>query len=155
MSGQTLIALITAGASLVVSVATAAVSSSFRRHSETELARLQSQLTEEQSERDARRDYVYEARKRLYTEFQPTLFQMTERCSAAMTRITGMAESARTGRILWPGRLGDGWEDDPNHMISTSWDLLAPLALFRIGQQKLTGVDMSVDAVTAWQYLLA
>ena len=155
MSGQTLIALITAGASLVVSVATAAVSSSFRRHSETELARLQSQLTEEQSERDARRDYVYEARKRLYTEFQPTLFQMTERCSAAMTRIKGMAESARTGRILWPGRLGDGWEDDPNHMISTSWDLLAPLALFRIGQQKLTGVDMSVDAVTAWQYILA
>jgi len=84
MSGQTLIALITAGASLVVSVATAAVSSSFRRHSETELTRLQSQLTEDQSERDARRDYVYEARKRLYTEFQPTLFQMTERCSAAM-----------------------------------------------------------------------
>jgi hypothetical protein len=40
-------------------------------------------------------------------------------------------------------------------MISTSWDLLAPLALFRIGQQKLTGVDMSVDAVTAWQYVLA
>ena len=40
-------------------------------------------------------------------------------------------------------------------MISTSWDLLAPLALFRIGQQKLTGLDMSVDAVTGWQYLLA
>jgi hypothetical protein len=32
---------------------------------------------------------------------------------------------------------------------------LAPSALFRIGQQKLTVVDMSVDKMTAWQYLLA
>lgn len=75
MSGQTLIALITAGASLVVSVATAAVSSSFRRHSETELARLQSQLTEEQSERDARRDYVYEARKGYTLNFSRRCFR--------------------------------------------------------------------------------
>ena len=155
MSGQTLIALITAAASLVVSVTTAAVSSSFRRRSETELARLQSQLTEEQSERAARRDYVYEAQKRLYTEFQPLLFQMTERCNSALVRIKGMAESSRSGRILWPSRLGEGWKDDPSHMITTSWDLLAPLTLFRIGQQKLTGLDMSVDAVTGWQYLLA
>ena len=80
---------------------------------------------------------------------------MVERCNGALIRIRGMAESARTGHILWPGRLGEGWEEDPYHMISTSWDLLAPLALFRIGQQKLTGLDMSVDAVTGWQYLLA
>lgn len=155
MSGQTLIALVTAAASLVVSVATAAVSSSFRRRSDAKLARLQSQLTEQQSERAARRDYLYEARKRLYTEFQPVLFQMMERSSGALDRIKGMALSTRTGRILWSGRLGEGWEDDPYHMISTSWDLVAPLALFRIGQQKLTGVDMSVDVVTGWQYLLA
>lgn len=155
MSGQTLIAVITAVASLIVSVATAVVSSIFRRRSETDLAKLQNRLTEERSERAARRDYVYEAQKRLYTEFQPVLFQMVERCSGALVRIKGMAESAREGRILWPGRLGEGWEDDPYHMISTSWDLLAPLALFRIGQQKLTVVDMSVDAVTGWQYLLA
>jgi len=155
MSGQMIIALIAAAASLVVSVATAAVSYSFRRRSDTELARLQDQLTEERSERSARRDYVYEAQKRLYTEFQPVLFQMVERCNGALARIKGMAESARTGRILWPGRLGEGWEDDPNHMISMSWDLLAPLALFRIGQQKLTGLDLSVDTVIGWQYLLA
>jgi hypothetical protein len=155
VSGQTLIALITAVASLVVSVVTAAVSSSFRRHNETELEKLKNQLAEEQGESAARRDYVYDARKRLYTEFQPVLFQMMERCSGATVRIKGMAESARTGRIIWPGRLGEGWKDDPNHMISTSWDLMMPLALFRIGQQKLTGVDMSVDKVTGWQYLLA
>lgn len=155
MSGQAVIALITAAASLVVSVTTAAVSASFRRRSETELAQLQSQLTEEQSERAARRDYVYEARKRLYAEFQPVLFQMVERCSGAVGRIKGMAEGTRTGLILRPSRLGAGWQDDPYHMISTCWDLLAPLALFRIGQQKLMGVDMSVDAVTGWQYLLA
>ena len=155
MSGQALVALITAVASLVVSVVTAAVSSSFRRRSETELAKLENQLTEEQSERAARRAYVYDARKRLYTEFQPVLFQMTERCSGAMVRIKGIAESVRADSISKTGRLGDGWERDPNYMKSTSWDLLAPSALFRIGQQKLTVVDMSVDKMTAWQYLLA
>jgi hypothetical protein len=44
MSGQTLIALITAATSLVASVVTAAVSSSFRRRSETELAKLETGL---------------------------------------------------------------------------------------------------------------
>jgi len=75
MSGQTLIALITAVTSLVVSVVTAAVSSSFRRRSETELAKLKNQLTEEQSERAARRAYVYDARKRLYLLAPSALFR--------------------------------------------------------------------------------
>lgn len=85
MSGQTLIALIKAVASLVVSVVTAAVSSGFRRRSETELAKLENQLAE-QSERAARRAYVYDARKRLSTEFQPVLFQMTESLAAPWVR---------------------------------------------------------------------
>src|ERR1700756_3161083 len=80
---------------------------------------------------------------------------MMERCVGAMVRIKGIAESARTGLISESGRLGDDWEGDANYMKATSWDLLVPVALFRIGQQKLTGVDMSVDKATAWQYLLA
>lgn len=154
MPEQTLIALTTAAASLIVSVTTAAVTYIFRRRSDMNLARLEDTLIEQRSERSARREYIYEAQKRLYTDFQPVLFQMVERCNGAVDRIKGLAESARSGRLSWPGRLGRGWEKDPYHMISTCWDLLSPLALFRIGQQKLTSIDVSVDPVTGWQYLL-
>jgi len=155
MSAQALIALITAAASLIVSVAAAAVTYVLKRRSDIDLATLQDKLIEERSERTARRDYVYEAQKHLYVEFQPVLFQMVERCNSSVDRIKGMAESSRNGRISRSSRLGAGWENDAYHMISTTWDLLAPLALFRLGQLKLTGLDMSVDAPTGWQYLLA
>ena len=36
-----------------------------------------SKLLEEHSERSARRDYEYEAKKRLYKEFEPILFQFS------------------------------------------------------------------------------
>jgi hypothetical protein len=40
-------------------------------------------------------------------------------------------------------------------MTATVWDLVAPLALFRVLQQKLTSVDLSVDSTIRWQYVLA
>ena len=145
MSNQTLLALVTALASLIVSVVTAVGSYVSKVRSETRIAQLQDTLTEARGERAARLDYVYEARKRLYSEFQPLLFQMVDGCDGARNRIRdSMVAGAREEHLLWPGRLGKGWIDDPNHMISTTWDLLAPLAFFRLGQQKLTGLDLSV-----------
>jgi hypothetical protein len=152
MSGQIILAVAAALTSLIVSVVTAAVAYGSNRR----IAQLEDRLTEARSERAAWRDYVYEARKRLYSDFQPVLFQMVERCDGALNRIRdGMAAGAREKRILWPSRLGEGWINDPYHMISTTWDLLTPLAFFRIGQQKLTGLDLSVDPVIRWQYRLA
>jgi hypothetical protein len=40
-------------------------------------------------------------------------------------------------------------------MIATTWDLLTPLAFARIAQQRLTGLDLSLDSVVRWQYLLS
>ena len=154
MSAQTLLALITALTSLIVSLASAAVAYLSKVRSETRITHLEDRLTEARSERAAKPEYVYEARKRLYTDFQPVLFQLVERCEGALARIRGMAESAREERILWPTRLGEGWSNDPYHMIATTWDLLTPLAFVRIGQQKLTGLDLSVDPMVRWQYRL-
>ncbi len=138
MSDQTILAVATAIISLIVSVVTAVVAYVSKLSSETRIAQLQDRLTEARSERGARRDYMYEARKRLYSDFQPVLFQMVERCDGALNRIRdGIAGGAREGRILWPSRLGEDWTGDPYHMISTAWDLLAPLAFFRIWQYRL------------------
>jgi hypothetical protein len=156
VSEPALLALIAAVTSLVVSIVSAALTYFTRIRTDTRIALLQDTLHAAGEERRARRDYEYEARKRLYTEFQPVLFLMRERCDIAFQRIRGgIVEGAKRGRILSPSRLGTGWTEDRYHMTSTIWDLVTPLVYFRIGQQKLTGVDLSVDPVIRWQYLLA
>jgi len=42
------------------------------------LARAQSELDEERDVRKARRDYEYEARKRLYSAYEPIKFQLVD-----------------------------------------------------------------------------
>jgi signal transduction histidine kinase len=86
MQSEILVALIAAIASLVVAIATAVLNYVTKRrsdtrlqtlehHSSVELARLNDRLTESRAERDAYRDYIYDAKKKLYTELQPLLFQ--------------------------------------------------------------------------------
>jgi biopolymer transport protein ExbB/TolQ len=45
---------------------------------EEQKLRLASELEEQRAVRDARRDYEYEARKRLYAECEPLLFEAAE-----------------------------------------------------------------------------
>ena len=155
LSTEVVVALIAALASVVISVASAVLAYLSRVRSETHIAEVQHTLDELTSERNARRDYEYEARKRLYVELQPVFFQMVERSDRALDRIRVVAENSARGKIFEPSRLGQGWERDPYHMTSTVWDLLAPLAYFRLAQQKLTALDLSVDPQLRWQYLLA
>ncbi|MGE5265050.1 MAG: hypothetical protein ACM3S0_16845, partial [Acidobacteriota bacterium] len=68
---QVVTALIAAFASLTVAVITQIVAIRNQRalaQNQQLLAQLQSDLAEKKAERDARRDYEYEARKRLYEE---------------------------------------------------------------------------------------
>jgi hypothetical protein len=71
MSQPALLALIAAVTSLVVSVVSAALTYVTRLRVDTRIALFQDSLSQAGEERRARRDYEYEARKRLYTEFQP------------------------------------------------------------------------------------
>jgi hypothetical protein len=149
-------AVVTAAASLVVSVLTAILAYGTRIRGDARIAQMQSRLTEERESRNAKRDYEYDARKRLYTELQPLLFQLSERSARALDRIRQtFAEGSRDDSIKWPGRLGSGWENDEYHMQATVWDLFVPLALVRCIQRKLTIVDLTVDSTVRWQYLLA
>ena len=150
------IAVVTAIASLIVSIITGLFAYATRVRGDKRLAELQSKLSEERDSRNAQRDYEYDARRRLYAELQPVLFQLADRSARALERIQmSIVRGSRDGSILWPGRLGGGWREDPYHMTATVWDLVAPLALFRVLQQKLTSVDLSVDSTIRWQYVLA
>lgn len=122
-----------------------------RRHDE-ELANLNAAITERQSEENARRDYVYEARKRLYKECGPLLFRLSEASENALHRIYSLARTAREGDLdagkSWLGHRG-------YYLTSTLYNLLVPCAVFRLLQERLTLVDLEVDARIKDQYLLA
>lgn len=122
------------------------------RH-DRDLERLKTELSDSNSERNARRDYEYEARKKLYAEYEPRLFQLIEASESAFYRVLSLARCIREGALT---PHDGGWlEHRGYYMRSTIYKLLAPIALFKIIQQNLTFVDLSVDKGIAANYTLA
>lgn len=117
------------------------------------LAKLNAALGERKSEEDARRDYDYEARKRLYREAEPLLFRLSEASESALHRIFSLARTARNGDL---GPEQPSWLQQPGYyMASTMYNLLAPAVIFRLLQDRLTLVDLTVDRRISNHYLLA
>jgi hypothetical protein len=148
-SPQTIAAFIAAAASLIVAL----ISYSGKRKSDRELAQLNAELIETQERRKAQRDYEYEARKRLYSELQPLLFQLVEASDNAYWRIQGLARSAREGRLT--GRSSRLRAQSRNYLPSTVYRLMVPLVLLRLCQRHLTVVDLSLEPEIHHQYTLA
>src|SRR5712692_9037207 len=89
-------AFIAAFASLLVAI----LGYFITKKNQSEVETLKAHLAEQQAERDARRDYEYEARKRLYHDYGPLLFQLVERSQVALNRIYNIATIARLGKLL-------------------------------------------------------
>jgi hypothetical protein len=100
----------------------------------------------------ARRDYRYEAKKRLYAQVEPLLFQLTEAGESALYRIYSLARATRNGNL--DGEYG--WLDGTGYyMASTIYKLIAPLVIVRILKRKLTLVDLTVDPRINLQYQIS
>ena len=141
-------ALIGAAASLIVALMTYYGS----RKTQEDIEKLKSALAERKSENDARRDYQYEARKRLYQECEPLLFQLSEVSEYAIFRVQSLARTARKGNLS----SSDHWLDGPGYyMASTIYNLLAPVAVFKLLQRRITFVDLTVEPQIRGQYQLA
>jgi hypothetical protein len=121
------------------------------RYSEN-LKRLEKQLASEKSEEDALRDYKYEAKKRLYEEYEPLLFQLIELAQDAYGRIIGLARSNREGNLEPP----NSWLGSPTgyYPINTIYRLIAPLSLFRLMQRRITLFDLALEPLFNIQYVL-
>jgi hypothetical protein len=123
VSAQTVAALTTALGGLAIAV----ISYLGKQRSDRKLAELNEQLDRSK----AQREYEYEARKHLYAEFQPLMFQLVESCDNAYWRINGLARSASEGR-LGPGRRSRLRANSKNYLPSTVYRFMAPLVLFRL-----------------------
>lgn len=145
-------ALIAASASLLVSVVGAVLARRQKLETDRELETLKDRLQSAAKERDARRDYEYEARKRIYEECEPLLFQATEAAAKARDRVAGLARTASQGR-LEPG-AGSWLEIDPYYLRSTIYYLLAPMAVFRLLRARMTWLDLSLEPSIGIHYAL-
>ena len=147
METEVLIAILASTFSLIVAI----VSIIGERRNARVLEEFRAKLTEAQSERDARRDYEYEARKRLYQEFEPLLFQFLEFSENASDRIAGLARTARNGNL----NPHSSWlAGDSYYLRSTIYRLMAPLVVAKLMQRRLTLVDLRVDPRIRGQYSL-
>lgn len=166
MSTQTLVAIIAAFASLAVALVTAWSSRRSQERAEAtqrelttrseatqrELTRLTSELEERRAAGDARLSYVYEARKRLYAECEPILFQAGELAQEARARILSLARSSRDGEVRADGT---GWLSRPGYYFhSTLFLLIVPLASYKLLQRRLTAIDLGLDPRLHTQYEL-
>jgi hypothetical protein len=147
-----MIEIVLAIIALASSVITAGVAAIFARKNEIRLKHLENDLAVKRAEQDARRDYEYEARKRLYQECEPILFQFAELSESALKRIYALARNAREGN-LGPERY---WLSTDHYFIrSTIYRLLAPMAAFKLLQHRLTSMDLELDRSINIQYSLA
>src|SRR5688572_28485981 len=90
-------------------------------------------------EQDARRSYEFDARKRLYTEVRPLLFQISEQAYSGLDRI----KRALMGQVALDRNVG-----------SSALRIFAPIVLGRELQQRLTSVDLTLDQSIRLQYMI-
>src|ERR1039458_6900256 len=85
------------------------------------------------SAKAARRDYEYEALKRLYTQVEPFFLQLYEAVDSCYSRISALARTSRQHHL---GTGHDSWIDQPGYFLrSTAYRLIVPAVHFRIIQR--------------------
>ena len=121
-----------------------------------ELEELRGKIAEQKTEKDARRAYEFEAHKKLYEQCEPLLFQLAELAEGPVARIGSLARTAAISlRSACWARQGDlpRWLAENEYFkLSTLYRLVAPLAILRLFQQRLTLIDLSLDPHIATQY---
>jgi hypothetical protein len=100
----------------------------------------------------ARRDYEYEARKRLYKEYEPLRFQLVEYSENALHHIRDIAENTRKG-----GLESDAWPKfrKRDYLKETVYKLLLPCTIYKLMTKRLTLVDLQLDCLLRAHYVLA
>ena len=156
MEAEVVAAWVAAGSAFVVAIIGWIQATLARRGERTqanELALLKSRLDGVQKERDARRDYEYEALKRLYEDVEPLFFQLRRASKLALERIQSLGKNAAEGYL---GQREDSWLRPQAYMNhSTLYRLLVPPAIVELIGRRLTNIDLALDSRLAQEYQLA
>jgi hypothetical protein len=122
--------------------------------------RLKSDLQDQLSEKNARREYVYEARQRLYRAVAPSMFQLTELADGGLAGVRCLCDPDQRASF----RIADGRRESLQtkgfigttsyEVVQATYAMLAPLAIFRMLQRRITTFDLSLDRQIYAQWCL-
>lgn len=118
------------------------------QHRDLEL--LRADLGARRAEQDAFLVYQFEARKRLYEQCEPLLFQLELTAEDGLSRIRNLAGANRRDNLG-----AEGWLSQNYYRLSTYYKLLAPLAVFRLLNRRLGLIDLALDTRVYKKYLVA
>jgi hypothetical protein len=139
MEAAVVAAIVTSSLSAVVAIGSAV----YGKHTARSMKLLEGSLQSQRDVDTARRDYEYEAKKRLYERCEPVLFPGVEAVELARRRVVSIARSCRQGDVR---EDGSGWLGHPGYYFQSSVFLLfAPGVAFKLLQRQLTAVDLSLD----------
>lgn len=97
----------------------------------------------------AQTDYEYDARKNLYSTYQPLFFQLAERSEIALSRIEAVTKS------IAQGTFDEDWQNNnTEYYSSTIYKIFSPLSIIYQIKKSVNIVDFNVDDNLRQQYLL-
>ena len=156
-------AVVAAAIAALTSVGVSFIAQFFNLFSGVRLERLRSdllrkiesaraELSDLNSARNARRDYEYDARKRLYAEIEPLLFQLYEAAEQSYYRVRSLARTAKGGDL---GPVKRNWLGDNGYYLhSTMYYMILPAVVFRLIRNRMTFVDLDLDVQITTKYYL-
>jgi hypothetical protein len=110
------------------------------------------EIADQTSAKAARRDYEYDARKRLYAQVEPIFFQLYEALEEAHYRVRSLARSSRSENL---GSGPQSWlANDGYYLRSTIYKLILPASYLPLIQRRITFIDLSLDSTIRLRYLL-
>jgi hypothetical protein len=115
-----------------------------------ELEEFKAGLTEQLAVQNARRSYEYDAKRRLYVQVEPLLFQLFEAAEGAFHAVTSLARTQRKKHL--PEWLAD--DADKYYIRSIIHRLFLPLAILRLIQRTTTHIDLTLDPSIRLRYAL-
>jgi hypothetical protein len=111
------------------------------------LERFKSELRREEAGANARLDYEYEARKRLYGVYEPLRVRLLASTDNAVSQIADLAAGPACARTT---------ETSPEYWLKAAmYYLLAPLVVSRMIERQLTLVDLGLDDRIHTEFVLA
>jgi hypothetical protein len=112
---------------------------------------LRSKYSRENRLTEARLDYEYEARKRLYDEVEPILFSAHFAARSTRGRLNAFVDRLREGYISRDKRKS--WMADRYYQRSTVYRIFLPIVLHRLLLRKLSQLDVTLEPVIGRKFM--
>jgi hypothetical protein len=120
-----------------------------------ELEQFKANVADELAAHNARRAYEYEARKRLYEQVEPLLFQLFEAAEGAFHIVKSLVRTQRMGDLpQWLSSIAHEPAARRYYVRSVIYRLFLPLTIYRLIQRSTTLVDLNLDPSIHVRYSL-